>query len=302
MGLPDLPSGGIFLHFSSSSEILGAPSVTHIGVPMPAAFKVSCKEKKPQICRTKLQAYNYGKLYKALNYTDVIITEATRDGKGETEVAVGGKRISECGDLEVVLDDMIRCRGILRKDMEKRKLILQHLEAEASPLTSSETYKEADPEAFTVDTVVVPILECLGYTASNISKDKGADLLLNLKGTRIVLSAEVLDDADYEKDTLKIIELIREGGEDCMGGIATDGRRWLFAVLVNGNPVNSGLIDLRDLLRMMYAKTADVKELAKFAGVWKYFTEMMSADTIIASARTMFDRFSKQTAVEVKSE
>ena len=269
---------------------------------MPAAFKVSCKEKKPQICRTKLQAYNYGKLYKALNYTDVMITEATRDGKGETEVTVGGKRISECGDLEVVLDDMVRCRGILRKDMEKRKLILQHLEAEASPLTSSETYKEADPEAFTVDTVVVPILECLGYTASNISKDPKADLVLNLKGTRIVLSAEVLDDADYEKDTLKIIELIREGGEDCMGGIATDGRRWLFAVLVNGNPVNSGLIDLRDLLRIMYAKTTDEKELAKFAGVWKYFTEMMSADTIIASARTMFDRFSKQTAVEVKSE
>ena len=276
--------------------------MTHIGVPMPAAYKVSCKEKKPQICRTKLQAYNYGKLYKALNYTDVIITEATRDGKGEAEVTVGGKRISECGDLEVILDDMVRCRGILRKDMEKRKLILQHLEAEASPLTSSETYKEADPETFTVDTVVVPIRECLGYTASNISKGQEADLVLNLKGTRIVLSAEVLDDADYEKDTLKIIELIREGGEDCMGGIATDGRRWLFAVLVNGNPVNSGLIDLRDLLRMMYAKTADEKELAKFAGVWKYFTEMMSADTIIASARTMFDRFSKQTAVEVKSE
>ena len=276
--------------------------MTHRGVPMPAAFKVSCKEKKPQICRTKLQAFNYGKLYKALNYTDVIITEATRDGKGETEVTVGGKRISECSDLEVILDDMVRCRGILRKDMEKRKLILQHLEAEASPLTSSETYKEADPEAFTVDTVVVPILECLGYSASNISKGQEADLVLNLRGTRIVLSAEVLDDADYEKDTLKIIELIRDADEACAGGIATDGRRWLFAVLVNGNPVNSGLIDLRDLLRIMYAKTADEKELAKFAGVWKYFTEMMSADTIIASARTMFDRFNKQSAVQVGGE
>lgn len=269
---------------------------------MPAAFKVCCKEKKPQICRTKLQAYNYGKLYKALNYTDVIITEATRDGKGETEVTVNGKSIGECSDLEVILEDMVRCRGILREDIGKRKLILQHLGSEAKPLESSETFKDADPEKFTVENVIIPLLSCLGYSGSNISKDGDADITLNLKGTRIVLSAEVLDDADYERDSLKIIELIRNAGEGCAGGIATDGRRWLFAVLVNGNPVNSGLIDLRDLLKIMYAKTADEKDLANFAGIWKYFTEMMSADTIIASARTMFDRFNKQTAVEVKSE
>ncbi|MBO4502310.1 MAG: hypothetical protein J5707_01475, partial [Candidatus Methanomethylophilus sp.] len=271
---------------------------------MPAAYKVSCNEKKPQICRTKLQAFNYAKLYRALDYTDVLVTEATRDGKGEEEVMIGDKRISACSDMEVILDDMLRCRNILRQDAGKRRCVAQHLAAEAAPLSSGELPKGTDPKAYTVDQVIIPLLTCLGYTKSNYSKNSdGPDMLIKLKGFSFVLDAGTFDSDTFEKDSVRIIgDILENESNKGFGGIYTDGRRWLFAMVVNDRPVNSGLMDLREPLRLMLSKDADVNELTKYAGLWKYFTEYLSADTIIASARTMQDNFTKQMAVEVKAD
>ena len=271
---------------------------------MSPAYKVSCNEKKPKICRTKLQAYNYAKLYESLDYTDVRITEAASQKSSGKDVMLGDRPILECGALDVVIDDLKRSRGILRQDIGRRKYIEQHLASAPAPLTAAETYNGADPKTFTAEQVIVPVLTCLGYTDGNLSKRAGPDMLLKLRGATVAIVLEPLDTASFEDDSLRVLEHISDDAEDkkCFAGIFTDGARWLLAVKVDGRPVSSGLIDIRNLLRTMFAKDIEESQYQRYAGLWKFFTEMFSSDTLIPSARTIEDRFRKQLAVQVGSD
>lgn len=284
---------------------------------MPTVYKLTCKEKEPLILRTKLQAYNYHKLYRALKYTDVKLVQvnkrsfkaAVQSAYVVTEVKIGSKDLSECDEKEVVIDDMKHARGILRADIRRRTCIPQHLATSTSPLTSEDTPNHADPEHFTINNLIVPLLHCLGYTNGNINvhggRKKGggaSDILLTLKGTNIVIEAKPMDVSSYDDNSLQVLGYIADHKDDgCIGGIFTDGIRWLLAALVDGDPVRADC-DLRQLLKFMYSKSVKEEDYAVFAGTWKYFTELFSSDTIHGSFRTMEDSYRKQKAVEVKAE
>ncbi len=270
---------------------------------MSPAYKVLCKEKRPKICRTKLQAYNFSCLYRTLEYNDVRIVGAA-DGE---EVRLGTSLLTECPALDVVIDDMKASREVLRRNMSERRFIEQHLAGKISPLTAEETPKGEDPASFTADQVILPLLACLGFSKSNIVRSKGAqgpDMTINLKGAAIAVVVKPLDYEMYEKDSVQILSHIsdEEGDGKCMAGIFTDGAHWLLGLKVDGRPVSSGLIDLRGLLRSMYSKDIDESEYAKHAGTWKFFTELYSSDTLLLSVRTIEDRFRKQQSIQVGSD
>jgi|GEM_PF-4729062 len=284
---------------------------------MPTVYKLTCKEKKPRLFRSKLQAYNFCKLYKAMNLTEVKITQVNRRSFKTadqspyvtSEVKIGSKELSECDEKEVIIDDMKHARKIIRTQIRMRTCIPEHLALSTSPLTSEDTPNNADPENYTIEHLILPLLHCLGYTNGNITKyggrKKGSgapDILLTLKGVKIVIEAKPMDVSAYYDNSLQVLRYIADHAEEgCIGGIFTDGIRWLLATLVDGDPVRAEC-DLRQLLKFMYSKSVKEEDYAVFAGTWKYFTELFSSDTIQASIRTIEDGYQKQKTVEVKAE
>ncbi len=144
-------------------------------------------------------------------------------------------------DEDVIIDDLRCARRILRMDIRRRKVIPQHLAVSTSPLTSKETPNEMDPEAFTIEHAIKPLLNCLGYTKGNITSYGGrgkSDILLTLKGCCIVLEAKPIYAAGYEEQSSQIFSYVADNRDNnciwcreivlCMGSVLEVGLESLF--------------------------------------------------------------------------
>ena len=213
----------------------------------------------------------------------------------EIEVKIGGRSLPDCSETDVLIDDLKHARRILRMNIRRRKFIAQHLATSTSPLNSNEIPDEMNPETYTVENTIMPLLSCLGYTKGSIVRHGGhgrgaggPDILLKLKDACIVMEAKPIDTSSFEDKSLQILSYIADNREkNCICGIFTDGVRWKLAVLADRKPVFTPMVDLREVLKFLYSAKPNEADYAMYTGRWKEFIETFSADSIQGAARAL---------------